>query len=269
MTTLPNLVTIDLDASRDGASPSEVEAIADGLLTALAQSETPATFFVPRTLAESNAPLARRISEAGHELGCLTVSQPTCVKPYCADFGGELKATSAALENATGTRVRGHRNAKFAIDHSSEWVYDMLVDQGFEYDSSRFPPRYTEPGYEPVPRTIHAVRRWGGTLLEVPVSTADVMSVRMQLGTAGSIRGIPMPVWQLLVEDRQMRGDPLVLHLRASELRGTPGLFRRRVDQSADKRTLDRMSGIVRQFSFTSVARALPDLLRSAPTIES
>lgn len=269
MTTLPNLVTIDLDTPADGAAAAEAETIADGLLAALAQSKTQATFFVPQSLAESNASLARRIADAGHEVACLTLKKPACAKPYCTDFGGELKATSAALENATGVRVRGHRNAKFAIDHSSEWVYDMLVDQGFEYDSSRFPPRYTEPGYEPVPRTIHAVRRWGGTLLEVPVSTADVLNVRMQLGTAGSIRGIPMPVWSMLVETRQMQGDPLVMHLRASELRGAAGLFKRRADRSADRKTLDRVSGLVSQFPFTSVARALPDLLRSAPTIES
>ena len=68
MTTTPNLVTVDLDG--------HVHAVADSLLAALDGSKTTATFFVPRTVAESDAALARRISESGHEVACLTMTQP-------------------------------------------------------------------------------------------------------------------------------------------------------------------------------------------------
>ena len=256
MATTPNLVTVDLD--------DHAEAAADGLLAALDGSKTSATFFIPRAVAESNPALARRITGSGHEVGCLTKTQPAKAKPYCPSVIGELQATKLALEDATGQRVRGHRNSGFAVDHSSEWMYDVLVDHGFEYDSSRFPHRYTEPGYEPVPTTVHAVRRWSGTLLEVPVSTADIMSVRLQLGTTGSLRGLPLSVLGAVVELRQERGEPLVLHLRGSEIGA-----RRMFAGARERRTFTRVSGIVQRFPFTSVANALPDLLRSAPIIES
>jgi len=261
-------VTIDLDASRNGATPAEVETIADALLAALDQSKTPATFFIPRELAEKNPGLTRRITDAGHEAGSLTLTTPSTAKPYSSEFGKELQATRVAIEDASGIRVRGHRNSAFAVDYESEWAYDVLVDQGFEYDSSRFPRRYPEPGHQPVPRTVHAVRRWGGTLLEIPVSTADVLAMRMQLGSAGSIRGIPLPVWRALVDARQSRGEPLVLQLRASELK-RQSLFGRGTSTAADGKTLDRVSRIVGGFPFTSVSRAFSDLFRFAPTIES
>ncbi|HET9426495.1 MAG TPA: polysaccharide deacetylase family protein [Gemmatimonadaceae bacterium] len=261
-----NLVTVDLDATTE-ESAAEAALIADGVLDALARSGTTATFFASRKIAETSPALASRISNAGHEVGCLTHSQPARSRPYSREFSHELEVTRSAIEDATGVRVRGHRNAHFAVDYASEWAYDVLVDQGFEYDSSRIPPRHVELGYQPVPRSVHAVRRWGGTLLEVPVSTTDVLAMRMRLGTTGSVRGIPLAVWGALVEARQERGEPLVMHLRASELR-RQSPFRRQAP-AVDRRTLERMSGIVGRFPFTSVAKALPELLRNAQVIES
>lgn len=268
MTDLHNLVTVDLDAT-NGQSASETAVVADGLLDALARSGTRATFFASREVATSTPALTKRVSDAGHEVACLTMARPAGARPYSREFSVELEVTRSAIEDSTGVRVRGHRNARFAVDYSSEWAYDVLVDHGFEYDSSRFPPKHVEFGYQPVPRTIHAVRRWGGTLLEVPVSTTDVLAMRVQLGTAGTIRGIPLAVWAELVQARQSRGEPLVMHLRASELYRASRIFRRASGPSVDRRTIERVSGLVGRFPFTSVANALPTLLRSAPIIES
>jgi hypothetical protein len=266
MTSHQNLVTVDLD-SPAGRSDN-AEAVATGLVEALSRTNTVATFFLPRSLAQSSGELAKRLSEAGHEVACLTTTEPAKARPYAKEFRDELTATRAAIEDATGIRVRGHRNATFAVDYQSEWAYDVLVEQGFEYDSSRVPPKYVEVGYLPIPRTTHAVRRWGGTLLEVPVSTADVLAMRVRLGATGSLRGMPLIVWKSLIESRQASGDPLVMHLRASEMR-PQSLFGRGAAARADRRALDRMAGITGRFPFTSVAKALPDLLRSAPIIES
>jgi hypothetical protein len=254
METIPNLVTVDLDESRVSRSRGEIETIANGLLDALDRGSTRATFFVPRAFAENRASLTRRIVDRGHEVSCLTTAQPAKAKPYCAGFCGELEATRDAIEHATASRVRGHRNYAFAVDYESEWAYDVLLDRGFEYDSSRVPPRHVEFGYQPVPRTAHAVRRWGGTLIEVPISTAEVLAMRIRLGGSGTISSWPMPMWSAVVNDRRTRGEPVVLHLRASEL---------------GPRTLERAGRIVSRFGCTSVASALPELYRSAPVIES
>jgi hypothetical protein len=63
-----------------------------------------------------------------------------------------------------------------------------------------------------------------------------------------------MPLWTAVLNDRHARGEPVVLHLRAGELRGRP---------------LERLQRIVNRFDFTSVASALPELHRRAPVIES
>jgi peptidoglycan/xylan/chitin deacetylase (PgdA/CDA1 family) len=267
MNTIPNLVTVDIDAPRAARPGSDLDATTNALLESLDRANTSATFFVPRAFAETNPALTRRIAEQGHEVACLTTEQPAKAKPYCARFTSELATTRDAIETATGRRVLGHRNASFAVDYESEWTYDVLVDHGIEYDSSRIPPKYVDFGNQPVPRNAHVVRRWGGTLLEIPPSTTDVLSVRMQTGTTANVRGLPLPVWSAMAERRRSRGESLMMHLRASELaRGTrfgagPSV--------ANRRTLDRVAQIVGRFAFTSVANALPELLRAAPIIES
>jgi hypothetical protein len=248
MQTIPNLVTVDLDDRPD------VAAMTEGLLSALDRSGRRATFFVSRVIAEAKPALARRIFDRGHEVACLTNAQPAMGKPYCPGFCGELEATRDAIENATGARVKGHRNSAFAVDHESEWTYDVLVDRGFEYDSSRVPARHVDFNYQPVPRTAHAVRRWGGTLLEIPVTTTRMLSMQVRLGASGTLRAWPMPVWSAIVNGRRLRGEPVVLHVRASELRPA---------------TAERVGRIVGHFECTSVANALSELHRSAPIIES
>jgi hypothetical protein len=267
MHTTPNLVTVDVDTPRTARASMDIDATTNGLLDALDRAKTSATFFVPWAVAETNPALTRRIADKGHEVACLTLEQPAKAKPYCASFRGELERTRDAIEMATGRRVRGHRNAPFAVDYESEWAYDVLVDHGIEYDSSRIPPKYVDFEHQAVPRSAHIVRRWGGTLLEIPPSTADVFSVRMQMGTTANVRGLPLPLWGAMVERHQARGESLVMHLRVSDLaRAT--LFQRG-RSAADQKTLARVARIVGRLAFTSVANALPALLRTAPMIES
>src|SRR4051812_30407360 len=179
MPSLPNLITVDLDDRRPGIEPTHIEPAVDALTEALQRSSTPATFFASQSFATSRADLVRSIASAGHEIACLSTLAPVGQKPYSASFRENLLATKATIEDTTGRRARGHRIAGFALNAESEWTYDVLVDEGIEYDSSRFPTRHTDHGELPVPATVHAVQRWGGTLLEIPPTTADVLALRV------------------------------------------------------------------------------------------
>jgi peptidoglycan/xylan/chitin deacetylase (PgdA/CDA1 family) len=272
MTPPPNLVTVDVD-DRLATAPTGVDPVIDGLLAALAESGTRATFFVTRRAAAAGSGSIRRLAQDGHDVACLTTMAPAGRTPYCAEFRSELGAARQAIENATGVRVRGHRAVGFGVDFASEWAYDVLVDEGFDYDSSRFPSRHTEYGYLPVPQAVHAVKRWGGILLEVPETTVDLLAVRVAIATTGAVRTLPTTMWRYFVESRQARAEPVVLHLNAVELAGADRrqVFRGGIDRGrqGDRRTLERISKLVQSFSFTSVSSALPELLRSAPIIES
>jgi peptidoglycan/xylan/chitin deacetylase (PgdA/CDA1 family) len=270
-----HLATIDLDDGRPRPGPSassDLSARVDQLLETLSTSSAQATFFAPPDVARAGADVLRRISSAGHEVACLTTIAPSGRAPYCSEFRQHIRSARAAVEDATGVRVRGHRASRFGVDSASEWAYDVLVDEGFEYDSSRFPTRNPAYGCAVVPASVHAIRRWTGTLLEVPVTTADVFAMRFQVGTVASIRGLPLGMSQRLVRARESLGEPAVIHLRWSEM-----AERRRLafgagsgaTRGGEARTLARVARLLESFQFTSVERELPGLLRSAPIIES
>jgi peptidoglycan/xylan/chitin deacetylase (PgdA/CDA1 family) len=269
---LAHLITIDLDdVSRDASAAVDhgLEPFVDGILETLASSNTRATFFVPRHVAQTGESLLRRVSTAGHEVACLTTIPLSGRAPYVVEFREELQTSRQAIEDSTGKRVKGHRASGFGLDTSTEWAYDVLIDEGFEYDSSRLP--VSRPGYGamPVPQSVHAVRRWPGTLLEIPATTTSLLALNVQLATAPSIGRLPLVVSRRLIRRREARGDRAMIHLRLSTIARatTPGSAAqaRRREQSI----LTRVGGLLGTFQFTSVENTLGELSRSAVIIES
>jgi peptidoglycan/xylan/chitin deacetylase (PgdA/CDA1 family) len=258
MRQLPNALTIDLDA----ADTAHNARIGTALLEAL-EGKGKATFFLPARAAKS----AAEIVAAGHEVGVITSRNPSRSRPYCPDFQRELADTKHLVEDAAGTRIRGHRNASLGIVEETEWVYDVLLDAGFEHDSSRVPPRDDQVVRGPVPRSLHTLRRWNGMLLEIPVTTADLPIGRVPFATTAMVRTMPMAGWSLLARNRGSRGEPLVAHVRASELtlHATFGRGPARVDTRAVRRVGD----LAKRLQLTSIASAYSEYLLAAPILDS
>jgi hypothetical protein len=120
---------------------------------------------------------------------------------------------------------------------------------------------------------VHAVHRWAGSLVEVPVTMADLFAMRFQIATTASIRGLPLVVTRRLVHGRERRGDPAVIHVRHAEMSGWDSVLDSRSRgascHASEVRTVRRLGRLLASFPFTSVERALPDLRRSAPIIQS
>jgi hypothetical protein len=255
-----NLITIDLD----GTSPvRDADRLLGRLLETLAGADRRATFFVPKSRTASPQFL-QRLASAGHEVAALTASSTDT--PYSKDFHAELRTVRAALEGATGRRVEGHRRLGGLRD-DADWIYDILLDEGFQYDSSWLPTMTATESSSAQSRAIHAERRWGGTLLEVPTTTSELAPLPILFGSASSIRHVPLPLLRQAVRSRERKGTPLMMRLRESELRpltkndAIPG-------SSAEQRTMTRLGAVLDWAPFTTVSAALPDLLRSSPIIE-
>jgi hypothetical protein len=258
MQPLPNALTNDLDAT----DPALNSAIAASLLETLA-GKGKATFFLPASASSS----AAAIAAAGHEVGVITTKNPSGGRPYCGEFQRELLEAKHAIENASGTRVRGHRNASSGIVEETEWVYDVLLDSGFEHDSSRIPPRDDEVVRSPVPRSLHTLRRWNGMLLEIPVTSADLPTGRIPVATTTRVRTLPLAGWSLLARNRGGRGEPIVARVRASELQS--GMTFGRVGGRVDVRAVRRLGELAARLQLTSIAAAYSDYLKAAPILES
>lgn len=255
-----HLLTIDLD----GASPiRDADRLLGTLLETFGRAGRQATFFVPKSRAASR-PLVARIAAAGHEVAALTTSGTAT--PYSRDFRAELLTLRAALESAGSRRVGGHRSLSGLTDET-DWAYDVLLDEGFEYDSSFIPIERAQGSSSAQTRGVHAERRWGGTLLEIPPATSELAPLPVLFGSVRSMRRMPLPLMRHAMKTRDRRGAPSLLRLKESELRPLTRAGAER-GSSAETRTLARLGAMLDWGPFMSLGAALPDLLRSAPIVE-
>lgn len=180
-----------VDRASWDARESRVEANTDRLLELFDGAGVRATFFVLAWVAERAPALVRRISAAGHEVASHGYAHRLVYDQTPDAFRADVRVAKRMLEDATGQKVDGYRAPSFSVTERSLWALDVLIDEGYTYDSSIFPihhDRYGIPGAE---RHAGIVRRPGGTIVEVPASTVRVAGMNLPIGGGGYFRLLP------------------------------------------------------------------------------
>lgn len=242
--------------------PSRVERNTDVLLELLARHEAHATFFTLGWVAERQPALLRRIAAAGHEIAShgwwhrrLTTLTPE-------EFREEARRSKAVLESLTGRMVTGFRAPSFSIVPGGEWAFDVLLEEGYRYDSSLFPIRRPDYGYPSAPPAPHEIRRAAGTLLELPLATLDVLGLRLPAAGGGYLRQLPLGLIQRAFRGLGARGTPGMFYIHPWEVdpaqpRLPVGVVTRLRHYGGLERTLPRLERLLSEFRFTSVERWL------------
>ena len=161
------------------AQPSRLEHSVGILLELLARHQANATFFTLGWVAERHPFLMRRIADAGHEIASHGHLHRRVNTLTPDEFRDDVRVSKAILEEHSGAPVWGFRAPNFSITPGTEWAFDILIEEGFRYDSSLFPinrPGYGNPKAPPVPHLIH---RPAGTLTELPLATTQWRGMRI------------------------------------------------------------------------------------------
>ena len=105
------------DAAGPVAAPVEgrVEANTLHLLDILATQRVRATFFFLGEVAERFPGLARRVSDAGHEIGSHGYQHQRVMQMTRGEFRTDVARSLRAIEDATGRAVWGYRAPYFSI----------------------------------------------------------------------------------------------------------------------------------------------------------
>ncbi|MGH7607377.1 MAG: polysaccharide deacetylase family protein, partial [Gemmatimonadales bacterium] len=143
---------------------SRVEPAVDRLLDLLARHEARATFFVLGWVADRHPALVRTIAAAGHEIASHGWDHRRIPHQTPDEFRASVRRTKHMLEDAVGAAVAGFRAPSFSIVRGAEWALDVLIEEGYAYDSSLFPVFRRSYGYRRGRRDPHIVR---GGLIEV------------------------------------------------------------------------------------------------------
>ena len=172
--------------------PCRVERNTDRILQLFADHGVHATFFTLGWVAERYPKLVRRMIEGGHEVASHGYSHVRVTNQTPEAFRSDVVRTKALLEDVSGQGVRGYRAASYSIGASNLWALDVLAETGHEYSSSIYPIRHDLYGMPEAPRFAFPAN--GGSMLEVPVTTVEVLRRNFPCGGGGYFRLLPYAV---------------------------------------------------------------------------
>lgn len=238
--------------------PSRVVPSTGVLLDLLAEHGARGTFFVLGWVAERHPDLVRRIAAAGHEIGSHgwwhyrvhTIDRDT--------FRDEVRRSRAILEDLAGAAVTGFRAPSFSIVPGVEWAFDVLLEEGYTWDSSVFPIRRPGYGYPGAPRSHHRLSRGNGTLLELPMATLRVGPLTLPAAGGGYLRQLPYGMIRAALRQASARGEPGMFYIHPWEIdvdqpRYDVGPLTRARHYRGLEQTLPRLRRLLGEFRFTSV----------------
>ena len=224
------------------------------LLDILAEAGTRATFFLLGCVADELPDLVRAIAAGGHELACHSYYHRQVSGQTRPEFVADVKRCTEAIRRASGAEVLGYRAPAASIGPGQDWVFGVLADEGFVYDSSIMPARTPLYGTAAAPRFAHRVAN--GRLFEVPLSTAEFGRCRFPIAGGVYLRLLPFGLTCRAIERmNQVEGQPAVIYLHPWEIDPQPPRLGRnwltRWSHTINKEVMEqRVRRLLDRFSF-------------------
>ena len=271
-----NAMTVDVEdyfhvSVFDGTLPraqwerleSRVEANTDRLLAIFESARVHATFFVLGWVAERHPVLVGRIAANGHEIASHGYAHRLVYDQTRTAFREDVRRAKRLLEDQSGQPVLGYRAPSYSITPRSLWGLDVLIEEGYAYDTSVFPIRHDRYGIPVSARHTYAIDRAAGRLIEMPASTVRVGPINLPIGGGGYFRILPYwwTRWGIgAVNAREQK--PAVFYLHPWEIDPhQPRLRARALARFRHYRNLQltepRFRRLLRDFAFGPVRRVL------------
>jgi len=200
--------------------PSRVERNTLRLLEMFACKRVRATFFVLGWVAERFPALVQAIRKAGHRVGCHGYAHRVIYEGDEADFRNDVRRARQTIEDITGMSVTSFRAPSYSITAETLWAFEVLGEEGFEYDSSVFPVRHDNYGIPNAPRFPYTKRlRCGREISEFPPSTLRVLGNNIPVAGGGYLRLFPyiLTAWAINYLNQTER-QPAMVYLHPWEI---------------------------------------------------
>jgi polysaccharide deacetylase family protein (PEP-CTERM system associated) len=250
----------------------------EALLDLLDELSAQATFFVLGMAARAHPELLGRIVERGHEIACHGDGHVPVHALSRDEFAHDLRSARRTIKDLAGRTPAGYRAPAFSITQQCPWAYEVLVQEGFTYDSSqhdspRIRGRVRQPQTGPHPMELP-----GGTLWEFPVAVWRTAAGPVPVGGASYWALMPT---RLILRGLEAAGPLGALYLHPQELDPQPvraelppgapprqrvhGAFRSAQRNLARWRAADVLRAIAKNHPLISYREAYAQLADRAP----
>jgi polysaccharide deacetylase family protein (PEP-CTERM system associated) len=242
-------------SDREQPGPA-LERQTEALLGVLDEVGAKATFFILGMAARQHPALLGRILAAGHEIGCHGDQHVPVHSQTPESFAADVRRARETIQELAGVRPVGYRAPAFSITRDSAWAYEVLVAEGFAYDSSqhdspRLRERIREGGSAP-----HALELAGGKLWEFPIAVWSSRAGPVPVGGASYWAVLPTRV---ILHGLGQAGALAGLYLHPQEL--DPRFLRAELPPEA--RTGQRVRGAYRAAQRNLARSRTPHVLRA------
>lgn len=187
------------------------------LLVLLRRYDVQATFFTLGWVAERQPELIQEIAGDGHEIASHGYSHQLVYEQTPEEFAEDLQRSLESITKAVPeAKITGYRAPSFSITKETPWAQDILVNYGFQYDSSIFPvamhDRYG------MPDASRFAYKLNNGLWEFPMSTTRIAGRNVPVAGGGYFRLYPLWVTQQCIRSIQNEGHPAIMYLHPWEI---------------------------------------------------
>jgi polysaccharide deacetylase family protein (PEP-CTERM system associated) len=162
--------------------------------------------------------VVKRIVAGGHELASHGYGHLRASDQSRAEFDNDVRSSKALLEDLGGQAVLGYRAPSFSIGRDNLWALDVLLEAGYRYSSSIYPVVHDHYGMPEAPRFAFYPNGLEG-LLEVPITTVQMMGKNLPAGGGGYFRLLPYALsrWMMAKVNRD-DGQPALFYFHPWEV---------------------------------------------------
>lgn len=232
------------------------------LVDLLSQYNTRGTFFILGWVAAREPALIKKLAAAGHEIASHGWDHRRVTEQQPGEFRHSVRRTRQLLEDLTGQAVLGFRAPSFSIVPGYEWALDVLIEEGYVYDSSLFPVRRPGYGYRAGKRDVHWVDRGSGRIVEVPPATLRVGGVNVPAAGGAYLRLLPYQLVRQALVSSERRGASATFYIHPWELDPAQPIMcdswlTRLRHYGGLARTAGRIDALLAEFKFQPIADTL------------
>ncbi len=222
------------------------------------------TLFLLGWVAERRPRLVRDALAAGHELAVHGYDHRCVTSLTPREFRADVRRTKDIVEQIAGVEVIGYRAPNYSIVEETMWAMEVLLEEGFRYDSSIFPIHHDRYGVPRAPRFPWTIRADdGAALVEAPISTVRLAGLNLPFVGGGYLRHLPL--WYILWGMRrvnEVERRPAIVYLHPWEIdpdqpRQPAGPLTRLRHYRNLHRTEERLEALFGRYRFTTVREVL------------
>ena len=159
------------------------------------------------------------INECGHEVASHGYAHNPIASLGALAFREDLQRSVRILEDITGKKVSGHRAPDWSITDGCSWAFEVLAEEGFEYDSSVFPTRlhpYGMPSSSPHPHLLSLPS--GRSIYDFPAQVFRIGPIRVPTAGGFYLRALPLWISEWALRQSEKRGYSGMVYLHPYDL---------------------------------------------------